>query len=101
MPVSFDWENWKYFKNFNLNLHDLNELSNVFLDTLSNSGYDIINYGSKNYLENVWDKNDYPVWLAHYTDKTNYKYDYIMWQFTDRGIVPGIEGYVDLDYYYE
>lgn len=101
LPVSFDWENWKYFKNFNLNLHDLNELSNVFLDTLSNSGYDIINYGSKNYLENVWDKNDYPVWLAHYTDKTNYKYDYIMWQFTDRGIVPGIEGYVDLDYYYE
>ena len=101
LPVSFDWESWKYFKDFNMNLHDLNELSRVFLDTIAKSGYDTINYGSKNYLENIWEKNDYPIWLAHYTDKTNYKGDYIMWQFTDRGIVPGIVGYVDLDYYYE
>ena len=51
--------------------------------------------------KNVWLKNDYDTWLAHYTDKTNYSGDYILWQFTNDGIIDGIDGYVDLDIYYK
>ena len=101
LPISFDWECWKYFKEFNINIHDLNEIGKTFLDTLKDKGYNVINYSSKTYLENIWDIKDYGTWLAHYTDKTDYKGDYIMWQFTDKGEVPGIKGNVDLNYYYE
>ena len=59
-------------------------------------------YGSKYYLENMWlDKGNYPVWLAHYTDKTNYSGDHIMWQYSAIGEVDGINNAVDLDVYYK
>ena len=41
------------------------------------------------------------VWLAHYTDKTDYKGDYKMWQLRNNGKVDGIYGYVDIDILYE
>lgn len=100
LPVAFDWECWKYFNEFNISLHDLNEIARTFLKTVDNSGFDVINYGSKNYMENIWDLNEYQTWLAHYTDKTDYSKEYIIWQFTDAGIIPGISGNVDVNYYF-
>ena len=43
---------------------------------------------------------DYPVWLAHYTDSTDYPYSYVMWQYTQDGRVGGIRGDVDLNLYF-
>lgn len=43
---------------------------------------------------------DWPFWLAHYTDgweMTSFRYDFAMWQYSNRGEVPGIPGTVDLD----
>lgn len=101
LPVSFDWECWKYLNSFEINLHELNEMAKTFLNILKDNGYDVVNYGSKNYLEKIWNLDEYDVWLAHYIDKTTYEGNYIMWQFTDKGIVPGINSSVDLDFYYE
>ena len=39
----------------------------------------------------------YPVWVAHYrAEKPRYASDWVMWQFTDRAVVHGIKGKVDL-----
>lgn len=100
LPISLDWESWKYFSEFNMSLHDLNELAKTFLDILKENGYEVMNYGSKSYLENVWDIEGYNTWLAHYTINTNYSKDYLMWQFTESGEVPGIKGGVDVNFYY-
>ena len=100
LPVSFDWECWKYFNDFEINLHEFNEMGRAFLKIIEENGYTAINYGSKNYLEKIWDIDEYDTWLAHYNSKTNYSKKYIMWQFTDKGKVPGIKGAVDLDFYY-
>lgn len=100
LPVAFDWECFKYFNDFNISLHDLNEIARTFLEIISKNGYDTINYGSKNYLENMWSLDDYKTWLAHYTDKTTYSKEYFMWQFTDSGLIPGISGAVDVNYLY-
>jgi len=54
-------------------------------------------YGSKNYLETIWETGKYKTWLAHYTEKTTYNDEYLMWQFTNRGSVPGISTMVDVD----
>ena len=100
LPICFDWESWKYFSEFDISMHDLNELARTFLSTIEDNGYKAINYGSKSYLENVWDIDEYATWLAHYTINTNYHRDYLMWQFTDEGEIPGIKGTVDVNFYY-
>lgn len=100
LPVAFDWECFKYFNDFNISIHDLNEIGRTFLDKVKNAGYDTVNYGSKNYLEALWDIKEHKTWLAHYTSNTDYSKDYIMWQFTSSGRIPGINGNVDVNYYY-
>lgn len=100
LPVAFDWECFRYLNGFEMSLHDFNEMGTTFLKIIEKNGYKAINYGSKNYLEKIWNIEGYDTWLAHYTDKTTYSKDYIMWQFTDKGLVPGIKGAVDLNFYY-
>jgi GH25 family lysozyme M1 (1,4-beta-N-acetylmuramidase) len=59
-------------------------------------------YGSKNYIEKIWLKTDYPIWIAHYTDDPNISYEqYAFWQICDNGQVDGIYGNVDIDIMYE
>ena len=50
----------------------------------------------------VWKYTNHEVWLAHYTEQTNYDKDYMIWQLTEKGKVPGIEGnYTDIDILYK
>lgn len=100
--IAYDWENWPYFMNYNVNLYELSECVNVFADTLKQYGYDAMLYGSKFYLENMWmNRKNLDVWLAHYTDQTNYKGKYVMWQLSNIGKIDGINGNVDIDIYYK
>lgn len=99
LPIAFDWECWSLFKEFNINFYELNLLANTFLEKIKTENYKTILYSSKNYLENVWDlKHD--VWLAHYTENTTYQGNKTMWQFTNVGEIPGINGNVDVNFYY-
>ncbi len=101
LPIVFDWENFSDFRKYKINLYDLNEMANVFIKTVNDYGYKGMLYSSKTYLENFWEnKHDYPVWLAHYTDKSNYDGDYVMWQLTDKGKVEGINGPTDINILY-
>ena len=81
-------------------MHDINEIADAFLDEISSLGYKGMLYGSRNYLQKIWD-TDYPIWLAHYTKQTNYEGDYYIWQLCDNGRVSGINGYVDINVMYE
>lgn len=100
-PIAYDFEDWRDFNTLKMNSHDLLERVNEYKSILKEDGYDMMIYGSKWYLENVWLPNDYDTWLAHYTDETNYKGNYILWQVTNDGLIDGIDGYVDLDIYYK
>lgn len=100
-PVAYDWENWSKFRKYGISIHDLDEAFNTFAKYLKDNGYDTMLYSSKFYLENIWtNKNNYPVWLAHYTNNTDYKGDYILWQMSNVGRVNGINGDVDIDIFY-
>lgn len=100
LPVAFDWESWSYFNGLNLSLHDINDIANTFLNEIEKAGYDGILYGSKLYLQNVWEPTE-PVWLAHYTTKTDYDNEYLMWQLCENGRVSGINGAVDINVMYK
>lgn len=58
-------------------------------------------YTGDNYFQHVLlgrGFEDYPLWIANYnivlSPKTNY---WVIWQFSERGIIPGIRGRVDLN----
>lgn len=97
LPVVFDWECYTFFNSFHISLYDLNEIADTFLKEIEKEGYEGMLYGSKNYLETIWKTGKYKTWLAHYTEKTTYNEEYLMWQFTNRGSVPGISTMVDVD----
>ena len=42
-------------------------------------------------------KEHYPIWVAHYEKDTPMHEGWHIWQFSDKAVVYGIEGYVDLN----
>lgn len=100
LPVVFDWENWSFYQAFDKSFYNLTEMANNFFYTIEKAGYKPMLYSSKNYLENIWFKTKYPVWLAHYTETTTYTGDYDVWQLCNNGSVPGIKGAVDINVMY-
>ena len=101
LPVAFDWEEWSSFNEYHLSFFGLTSMADTFLKTIEKAGYDGLLYSSKSYLENVWLEENYPIWLAHYTENTNYKGNYKIWQLCDNGKVDGIDTMVDIDIMYE
>ncbi len=53
-----------------------------------------------NFYFNKEVKNRFSKWVAEYSDKCTYSEKYHMWQNSSSGLIPGINGYVDLDISY-
>lgn len=101
LPVAFDWENWSFYNEFKLSFFGLTDMADSFLNVFKSKGYDGLLYSSKAYLDDIWLESNYPVWLAHYTKKTNYEGKYAYWQLCDNGLVDGIDGNVDINIRYK
>lgn len=101
LEIAFDWENWSFYRDFNLSFYELTEVAKAFNKELTKHDYQGMLYSSKNYLENMWFEVDFPVWLAHYTKQTSYQGKYKVWQICDNGIVDGIpDNQVDINIMY-
>lgn len=101
-PIAYDFENWQYIMEYKISKHDLDEALETFTMALKKANYDTMLYSSKFYLEKVWsNKNNIPVWLAHYTSVTSYKGNYFLWQMSNIGSVPGINNDVDINILYK
>ena len=102
MPIAFDWENWSKFNNFHVSFNTLTKEAGEFIKVLKEHGYEGMLYSSKNYLEKIWLPNDYSTWLAHYTNKTDYKGKFKCWQRTSSAKISGITANtVDVDICYK
>lgn len=101
LPIAFDWECYNSFNQMELSLFGLNEVAESFLEKIEDKGYDGMLYGSKNYLNSIWKYHDYDVWLAHYTDQTDYDSHYVMWQLCQDGRIDGINTAVDINVLYK
>lgn len=102
LPIVYDWESFSSFNSYNLSSHSFNEVANTFFNIIVENNYEPMLYGSKNYLEKIWDTDiPYKIWLAHYTNKTNYEGNYYIWQMCSDGKIDGINGYVDIDILYK
>ncbi len=88
----------------NLSKQERTKIVKAFCDTIKNAGYIPMIYANKYWLNDNLDMSklsSYDIWLAHYTEKTDYKGNYTMWQYTSTGKVDGISGNVDKSYCYK
>ena len=75
-----------------------------FLHYMEEKGWDVGNYANPDYVKNHFeDLSEYPLWLAaySYTEEQAKKYNPIMWQYSSKGSVPGINGNVDMNTWYD
>ena len=72
----------------------------AFATTIINAGYEVGVYGNLSALSSGYLNSDvikqYNTWVAQYYHVCNYKDDYVGWQYTSSGSIPGIEGRVDI-----
>lgn len=102
LTIAFDWENWSSFDTLGISLTDINNIADAFMEECENLGYRSMLYGSKTYLEEVWQNSkNYPVWLANYVSQTTYEKPYKLWQFCQTGLINGVTGAVDINVMYE
>lgn len=94
------------FESFgDLTVGQINQISRAFLSELKTiTGKDLVIYSNTNNARNVFDESlaeEYPLWVANYgveTPPSNGKWNsWVGFQYTSRGNVTGIEGYVDRD----
>lgn len=101
MPVVYDWEYVSdEARTANMDARTLTDCSKHFCELILEAGYQPMVYFNRNqaaYLLHLEELTDYPFWLAAYTDRMGFPYKVDMWQYTDNGRVPGIEGPVDVD----
>lgn len=101
-PVVYDFEDFNRNRCINVSGKEATENALLFLNYVKSSGYEPMMYANKNDITNKMSRNSFSCkfWLAHYTEQTDYKGSFNMWQYTSKGSVPGISGNVDMDIAY-
>lgn len=101
--VAYDFENFVPDDNRtdNLDVGQINKNAQTFLNRIKEKGYNTSLYGSASFFTDYWNMSNFTnhdVWTAHYrVSKPKMTSNYNMWQYTDSGIIPGIDGNVDVD----
>ena len=103
LPVVYDWETVEgSTRTAGMTREILSQCVQSFCDTVEASGYETMVYFNRELSRTLLDVRilrQRKVWFAMYDSYPDApcKPDY--WQYTDKGTVPGIEGYVDLNLY--
>ena len=101
MPLVFDFEDKRYCSTSKRAANT--EIIKTALEVWEKAGYYAMWYTYKSFALSYVDTSKlakYDFWLAHYTDKTDYKKPFGIWQHSSKGKVDGIEGNVDLNFAY-
>ena len=104
MPLVFDWEYLgEQARTADVDKRTLTDCTLAFCKTVALAGYEPMIYFNPNQSDNhiyLEELTDYRGWLAMYTQQMTYPYRVDMWQYTNAGSVPGIEGPVDINLYF-
>lgn len=109
LPVVIDYEygtnNTGRLADANLDIDTATGVVSAFCSRVQAAGYTPMIYANKSMLQSsirgeVLD-DYYKIWVANYTTRTTYAGDYYAWQYSSKGFINGINGYVDCDFFYE
>ncbi len=101
-PVVFDWElvGTDKARTDSTTVSDLADYCIAFSERVKSAGYIPMIYQNKNTAERSLDLTrlkNYDFWLAEYDYTPSYDYEFTMWQYYEKGVVPGIETTVDMN----
>ena len=105
LPVFYDLEydsvNYAARMGVRINKSRASSYADNFCKTIEDNGYSAgiytnIDYANRYFSQDVLNK--YHTWIAQWTGRCTYKYDYIMWQCTDKYYIKNKK--FDLNYFY-
>lgn len=99
-PVVFDIEDPIHER---MSMELITAMTETFIEVLIENGYFPMIYSYMFFLNTKIEPqvlDTYAVWLAQWTAAPTYARDFYIWQFTDKGRIPGINGDVDLNISY-
>ena len=103
MPIVLDWEiPANTARTRKMDARTLTDIQRHFCGQMRDQGYQpmiYFNWHQSEHLYVLHELEDYPFWLALYQDRMTYPWKVEMWQYSDKGKVPGIQGNVDLNVY--
>lgn len=104
LPIVFDWEYLgQDARTANVDRRTATDCALAFCKTVELVGYEAMTYFNINQAENhvyMEELIEYRGWLAMYSDQMTYPYKVDMWQYTDEGSIPGVNGPVDINLYF-
>ena len=110
VAVDVEWTNGNHDgRSDYLSVSERTAIVKAYCETIKARGYTPMIYASMNWLYYYLDMSqltEYDVWLAHYTSEglntpSSYTGSYTTWQYSSKGILPGINGYVDVNICYK
>lgn len=102
-PIAIDIEDFEGTRNYSLNRQERTNVVKAFCGTIKRAGYNPMVYSYTYFLTEKLYMNqltEFDTWIADYYGNTWYKDSYKIWQYTDKGVISGINGNVDLNYGY-
>ncbi len=111
-PVAYNCEGFQEesSRQYGLSVEARSGLAQSFLEEVGQAGYTGMFYAARSELEDnlLWNTEElelkYRIWVAQYPAVTypeisapDYTGEYVMWQYTNQGSVPGIDAPVDLN----
>lgn len=107
-PIVFDWEPpvpseqlpAEKLRAYNMDGGDVTKFGAAFCERIKEAGYKPCVYTNKYMAYEFFDLEqwkDYDLWYAEYQKAPSLYYDFRIWQYTDEGNVPGIDGGVDVN----
>lgn len=104
LPLVLDWERIteEGSRSKDVDRRTLTDMLLHYCQEVEKLGYQPMIYFNPNQAKTLLYLNeleDYPFWLAFYTDRMTYPFRVEMWQYTETGRIPGIEGNVDINVY--
>lgn len=103
-PITIDIEDFEGTRNYSLTVQERTNVVKAFCNTIKNAGYKPMLYSYTYFLEEKLNMNqlsNFDTWIADYYGNTWYNRPYTIWQYTDKGVINGISGNVDLNYSYK
>lgn len=104
MPIVYDWEHISdTYRTDAVDVRLLTDCTKAFCETVAKAGYKpMVYFNTRQSFDRLYlnELTDYKFWLAQYDDALDYPYRVDMWQYTETGSVPGVEGNVDINLYF-
>ena len=104
LPVVFDWEYaGEDTRSADMTSNALMACTRAFCEEVKAAGYEPMIYFNPHIAENLLrleELQEYPFWLAMYSDQMTWPHEVEMWQYTATGSVPGISGDTDINLWF-